>query len=359
VTIGNIGEYSGAVGASLYTGQPMAQVVAKWLNAHCGLNGHRINIITVDDGSNPARYQQLAQQMVETQHVMAFMGNLVPLSATGAQAYLDGKGVPIIGGDGLMPVWFQDANMYYAGPDLASQVLGGGKIANQQGKTKVAVLYCGEAEPCRTAQQAWLSSAAAATGEQVVYTAQVSLAQPDFTSECLQAQSHGATALSLALDANSLQRLTRSCLQQGYHPVFLGFSLELTGSSAQDSDMNGMVATVPSFPFPANDLPGENDYHQAIRQYAPNIGDGSTATSEMWISGLELQAAGAHLSANPTLAELLNGLYNIKNETFGGLVAPTTFVKGQAGVHSPPCYFVLSIQGGKFVAPNGSKQTCS
>src|SRR4051812_44217540 len=50
VVIGNIGTYSGVVGAIYGSGQAAVQVFAKWANARGGLNGHPIQIITGDDG---------------------------------------------------------------------------------------------------------------------------------------------------------------------------------------------------------------------------------------------------------------------------------------------------------------------
>jgi branched-chain amino acid transport system substrate-binding protein len=353
--IGNVGEYSGAVGASLATGQPMVQVVAKWLNAHGGLNNHPIKIITADDQSDPSRYLSLAKDLVENQHAIAFLGNMVPLSAPGADPYLTQKGVPVVGGDGAAPLWFESPDMFFAGttyPGLASGSLG---YLVQQNKLRVAALYCGEAAPCRAYSQAFVS-AAPQKGVQVVYTAQISLAQPDFTAECIQAQNHGAQAVSLGMDANSVVRATRSCVQQGYHPLFSTASLVLINSLAQDPDTNGIIATLPTFPWFENDLPGEHDYHQALQQYAPGL-QTSTSTSAEWIAGLMLQAAGAHLPANPSAADILNGLWSIKDSTFGGLTPPTTFTKGQP---SPPdmCYFLVQNQGGRWVAPNGSKPIC-
>jgi branched-chain amino acid transport system substrate-binding protein len=355
VVIGNIGEYSGAVGASLASGQPMVQVVAKWLNAHGGLNNHPIKIITADDQSDPSRYLALAKDMVENQHAIAFLGNMVPLSAPGADPYLTQKGVAVIGGDGAAPLWFQSPDMFFAGTTYAGLASGSLSYMVQQKKPKVAALYCGEAAPCRAYNQAF-GAAAPGKGAQVVYTAQISLAQPDFTAECLQAQSHGAQVLSLGMDADSVVRVTRSCVQQGYRPLFATASLVLVNSLAQDPDTNGIIATVPTFPWFQNDLPGEHDYHQAIQQYAPNLPT-STSTSAEWIAGLMLQAAGAHLPANPVPADIQNGLWSIKDSTFGGLTPPTTFTKGQPSP-AQNCYYLVQNRDGQWVGPNGSQPLC-
>jgi branched-chain amino acid transport system substrate-binding protein len=356
VVIGNVGEYSGAVGASVGSGARMVQVVARWINAHGGLNGHPVKMLSADDGSDPSRYLTLAKDMVENQHAIAFIGNMMPLSAAGAEPYLRDKGVPVIGGDGAHSVWCSSPIMFLPGPCLKTTSIAGAAFAVSQQKPKLAVFYCAEAEPCHAFQEALNSPDAAKTGAQTVYTAQTSLAQPDFTSECLQAKNKGAQAIELGMDAASISRVARSCAQQGYHPLYLTTSVALTSTLNQDPNNEGVGATTPSFPWVANDLPGEREYNAAIQQYDPGLAV-STATSMDWLSGMVLMEAAKNLPANPTAQDILNGLWSIKGNDFGGLATPTTFTKGQP---SPgwPCAFLIQNQGGKWVAPRGSKPLC-
>jgi branched-chain amino acid transport system substrate-binding protein len=109
-----------------------------------------------------------------------------------------------------------------------------------------------------------------------------------------------------------------------------------------------------------DDLPAEHVYHLAIQQYAPGMPGQGAVTSAVWVQGLELQQAGVSLPANnPGPADILNGLYTIKNESFGGLAPPVTFAKGaSSNQQSTPCYFIVQAKGGKWIAPNGSKYLC-
>jgi branched-chain amino acid transport system substrate-binding protein len=72
VTIGNVGTYSGIIGSIFHSGAGAALLVAKYINAHGGLNGHPINMVSADDGGDPARNASIVKQMVETQHAMAW-----------------------------------------------------------------------------------------------------------------------------------------------------------------------------------------------------------------------------------------------------------------------------------------------
>jgi branched-chain amino acid transport system substrate-binding protein len=294
--------------------------------------------------------------MVENQHVIAFMGNLVPLSASGAAQYLQQKNIPVVGGDSTSNIWFQSPVMFpdatafqYFSTAAALQVV-------RAGKSKTAILYCSEVEACHTWNDSLQGGAAQRSGAQLVYTAQVSLAQPDFTAECLQAQSHGAEAILAAVDANSLVRMARSCAQQSYHPMYIAVSLAVIDSVATDPNLQGLVAPQGTFPWPANDTPLAQAYQDAIHQYAPGL-RGSGASSSVWTSGMLMLAATATLPANPGSQDILNGLWTIKNNTLGGLAPPITYHQGQGAVGSS-CYFLVEVQGGKWTAPKGSQTSC-
>jgi len=85
----------------------------------------------------------------------------------------------------------------------------------------------------------------------------------------------------------------------------------------------------------------------------------NASTAVVWVAGQMLQYASKNLPAdNPTPADILKGMYTIKNMTFDGLLPdPLTFTEGQ---NSPdhPCYFVVQIKNGAYTAPSGSKPQC-
>ena len=60
-----------------------------------------------------------------------------------------------------------------------------------------------------------------------------------------------------------------------------------------------------------------------------------------------------------TEAQLLAGLYKIKDQTFGGLTPPVSY--GPAGSPHPqiPCYYIFTVKNGKYVAPTGLRTQCA
>jgi len=199
-------------------------------------------------------------------------------------------------------------------------------------------------------------SKAKATGADLVYSAQISLAQPDFTSECLQAKQRGAQAIMLAMDPNAQSRVARSCTQQGYAPLWLGASMAIADVSKNDPNLNGLSGSVPIFPWPAADTPGTQTFQAAVNQYAPNMVIGA-ASASVWTAGMVLRSIAGGLSATPSSKEIIDGLYTVRGSNLDGLTSPLTYEKGQP-YRVPSCYFTVKIDNGKWIAPDGSKPQC-
>src|SRR5207253_1979065 len=77
-------------------------------------------------------------------------------------------------------------------------------------KHKLATVTCAEASACHDADKLF-ANGAAKYGYQIVYRAQASIAQPDYTAECLAARNSGAEIAMVVLDGNSVSRFAASC----------------------------------------------------------------------------------------------------------------------------------------------------
>ena len=103
---GHIGTYSGLLGAIFTGGREAVNAWAQHVNANGGLDGHPVEVVTADDQGDPSINLSLTRDMVENQGVIAFVGNIVPLSLTGSRSYVEQKGIPLVGGDLTDPAWF-------------------------------------------------------------------------------------------------------------------------------------------------------------------------------------------------------------------------------------------------------------
>jgi branched-chain amino acid transport system substrate-binding protein len=354
--LGNVGTYTGPVGASSGAVPTMILVWAQWVNAHGGIAGHRVQIFTADDGGDPARNRAEVQDMVESKHVIAFIANEVPLTIEASRPYLEQKHIPVIGGDMANTAWTSSPVIFPVGTTFLPQLDATLKAAHEANATKLAVVYCVEAPTCDLINK-HINEAAAKYGEQIVYTSRISLTQPDFTAQCLGAQQSGAQALWLGTDASSAPRLATSCARQNYHPLYLSSMVANTSSEAQAPALDGMVAASPDFPWMvAGGSPEIDAYHEAIRQYAPTFEE-SGAAADAWVAGELLKKVAANIGPTPTTDAIFHGLWAIRNDTVGGLAPPLTYAAQQASPEIT-CYFITKVSGGKWTAPNGARYQC-
>jgi branched-chain amino acid transport system substrate-binding protein len=337
-------------------GDTTAQVIARHINDSGGLDGHPIRMIVGDAGGDPARALSLARDMVENKGAVAFMGTLMVFSGYGPRDYLEERKIPIIGGDGTTAVWNQSPMYFPSAAGFPSITLGAVKGLVDLGKKKIALFHCVEAEQCKT----WHDTAVAkapALGAQIVYEAQVSLAQPDFTAECIQAQRSGADGLMTGMDGPSIVRFARSCSQQGYRPQYMTASLAVIDSISKDPNLDGLIAPQGVFPYIATDLPAQKIFRATMAKYAPDV-QMSPAVAQVWTGGLLLAEVAKKLPDDKVgPADFFPGLYAIKNHTLSGLVGPLTFNEGRPA-SEVRCVFFIRVADGRWAAPDASKQFC-
>ena len=361
VVVGAIGTLSGPVGTivgDIITG---IQIWAQYVNAHGGVNGHVVKLVVGDDGGDPARFNSLAQQMVEQDHAVAFVFTSLGLAPGGNNSYLDGRHVVTFGTEGGLDVAYQDpyvATAVATGHAYAdSAIKGFAQVAVPAGKTKLAVLTCSDFAACDNFDKEWSSGATEqGSGFQVVYRARSSITQPDYTSECLAAQQAGANAMILGLDTASVERLASGCARQGFHPLY-GLADELAlPSLAQDPNADGAVVPSKIAPFVDRSVPGVKAIYDAYAQFAPGASP-SGASLTGWTFGQFFAAAAAHLPANPTAQDVVDGLNQIKGNDLGGLTYPLTFTAGQPSPRRV-CWSVTLIQNKAYAKGPGPTLQC-
>lgn len=357
IPLGNVGTYSGVIGAVFSGAQQALQVWQAYTNAHGGLNGHPVHVFMEDDGGDPSTSASDVQQEVTQDHVIAFVGNLMPLTVSASASYLQQQNIPSIGGDASSAEWWQSPMLFPAASGLANESSFTVKAAAAAGYTKMGLLYCVEDTTCQAGEQALINQGQAkADGIDPVYTSSFSITQPDFTAQCLDAQQAGATFIYFAGDGDSLVRMANNCAAQNYHPLYEGDSIAVNAAVQNDSNLNGLIAAQSNFPWVDAFTPAQQQYQQAVKTYDANL-QGSGSTTDEWASGMLAVAADKYLTGTPTSAEFLQGLWSIKNNNLGGLSPPLTFTQGQPATASD-CYFLMTLKSGHFVDDDNGNTQC-
>jgi branched-chain amino acid transport system substrate-binding protein len=349
---------SGPVGANLVGGIRAVQAWATWVNERGGVSCHRVEYIVRDDGGDPSRHQAMVRELVEEQHVIAFVQMPAVLSGQASVDYITKHRVPVIGTE-TGSYWVYESPMYFPQAPSADHTIGVAfagvaTVARGEAKQRVGILTCVESAIC-TRWRDLAPSYAERFGLKLVYNAQMSITQPDFTSQCQAAKDAGADFLGLAGDTNSLQRLARSCDRVGYHPHFATAGAGALAELADNPLMNGLVVGMNVVPWTV-DLPAVRTYREALAKYAPSVPlDASSITG--WVSAKLFEEVTRQLPAEPTSKDILEGLWALKGTDLDGLTQPLTFRREQTAP-SVFCYWNLVIDGGRYLSRDGGKRTC-
>jgi branched-chain amino acid transport system substrate-binding protein len=93
IKVGNIMPYSGPASAYATIGKTAAAYFKK-VNDEGGINGRKINFISVDDGYSPPKAVEMARRLVEQDEVLVVFNPLGTPSNSAIQKYLNAKKVP-------------------------------------------------------------------------------------------------------------------------------------------------------------------------------------------------------------------------------------------------------------------------
>ena len=348
--IASVGTLSGPAGTGLKPGVDALQAWAKWTNDRGGLKGHPVTLITADDGGDPARHRSIVQDLVERRSVLAFVHNTEAVSGQGSVDYLAGKGIPVIGSDTGSEYFNTNPNYFPQAPSSSKMLLamlgGTADLVVPQGRSKVATVACTEAQICRDAERIW-SEEASAYGLQVVSRGRVSLAQPDYTAECLSAKSAGAEVVMFAIVSTSMQRFAASCARQGIKFTYSIAAPDPAARIAADPNFEGSaILGYNAFPWTSGETPATAEFQDVIAKYLHTAPGGAHAYG--WVSAKLFERAASAVVGAPSTKGILHGLWSIKNDDLGGLTAPLTFAEG-APASVPVCWFPMAVTNAKWV----------
>lgn len=351
-----MGNYSGPLSIGTVSVPKALQVWARSVNDRGGIAGHPVKVLSADDGGDPSRSLSVVKNMVENEKVVAFIANMTILTLSSSLKYLEEKRVPTIGGDTTNVLWNQSPMLFPQSTSINELIKAVPRTAAGDGAKKFGLLYCIEAEVCRNVNKVlWDDDWTTKVGAEKTYNAQVSITQPDFTSECVQMQTRGVQAVFAATDGNTAIRIAQSCARQGFKPRYYIASLVVIEGQAQVKELDGTRAPVGNFPWMAS-IGAAAEYSAAMAKYAPGLTN-SQGTSAAWVSGKVIEKAAVDIGAQPTSDAILRGLWTIKNDTIGGLAPPLTFVENQPTPEAR-CYFYVELAGGKWTSKSGLNQTC-
>jgi branched-chain amino acid transport system substrate-binding protein len=350
----SFGNSTGVLGA-VSGPAPVANAAwAAYVNAKGGLAGHKVRMIIADTGGAAANAQAIAQKCVEQEHAVAIFNEYTFGELDGALPFLRSKNIPVIGSIGA--AISGDHNQMVFNPMNGADVGQAWGFVNtilaQTDKRKLGILYCQEAATCAQ-QVSTFSKLLPYKGLATVYKAQVSLVQPDFTAQLLQAKNAGADVIVMLADSASVGRAARNAAQQNYHPVFAGtYNLGIQATLDQGPALDGLLLASRTPAYSSSPLLA--NYRDAMARYQPGKPTGDVGAGA-FVAGAILEKYADKFLAKKTVAaaDFLEMLYSLHGEKLGGLLPGITFAKNDNRYLTNQCIAPVRVQGGKLIQNGG------
>ncbi len=326
IMLGAVGTRSGIIGAALRDVWRGVPVWERWVNTHGGIMGRPVKFITVDDAGDPGKHAAAVRRLIREDKVVAFVGSLAPTTLSAGTPLLEQAQIPVIGGDAGEAGWFRSPMAFPSN----SQGIARGTALGQWGAanlniTRAAVFYLTDVDVGERFRSSF-KAAWQRAGKQIVVDTGVSLAQPDFTSEILQAKNAGAEAIYIGLEEAACQRFFDAARRQNYTPIWFSAACVLRPILRAKDITTDRLYLGSSFGRSDAGTPEANEWREAYRRFAPDLPD-ADAFSFTWVAGKMFEAA-VKAGGGVTSKQILAGLHSLKNFTAGGLIPPQSWPPG-------------------------------
>jgi branched-chain amino acid transport system substrate-binding protein len=374
IKLGYISSLTGNASSTFADGPAgaMARIAAQ--NAAGGIDGRKIELVSVDDQSSPAG-DATASQVLATQKGIFGVIDYSPYTFGGARV-LQEKGIPVTGYAFDGPEWGAkpNSNMFSYLPPYATPYDGDyyyydwtGKFLHEIGATKPAGLAYG-ISPSSQASIKVIFAGAASNGLSACYqNYSVPFGGVDFTAAALAIKNSSCDAVIGSFVDSSDVGLSTAVKQTGIAAkqlYFTGYDQATLSSPSAKTAFEGdyfqnVIIFDPSNPAIATMLDNLAKYDSSF--HSGNLPDfglyGSYIAADLMIKGLE--GAGQ----NPTRKSFISNLRQVSSYDAGGILpSPTTFTNFGTPQMLPPtyCFNFVQLKSGHFVNANpGGKPVCA
>jgi branched-chain amino acid transport system substrate-binding protein len=345
---------SGGGSGSLSAAARALRAWAQETNASGGIDGHPLQLITLDDRADAALSLQEARELVSVEHAVAIVGP-ASLEEEAWLPYLSAAKVPVIGGLSDAPGPSDSPLLFPSGTPLLSQVIGAVSLGRTAGVRHLALLTCHTASCTQLTRMA--EGAAALFNTKVESVIEPSSSPARRRAACRSLLRADVDGLFLASSSQATLALVQACERMHFTPQLLGVASLASRRVLSDPALAGMLLAAPNADPMQQDTAPQTVVQAALHRFAPGTGL-SYPVLAAWSGGLLFEAAaraaGAGASATPSQIE--RGLYSLRSETLGGLSPPLHFTPNAAAI--VPCWFSAQLTDGELAALGGDLPSC-
>ncbi|GAC1451473.1 MAG: hypothetical protein PVSMB4_11340 [Ktedonobacterales bacterium] len=334
IKIGGIFSESGGIDSTVE--EDTVRACFQGVNAQGGINGHKLQLVSYDDGLNADNAYQEAVRLDTQDHVFAIVGWLAPFGEARAAPYFEQHGIPIVGGLGV-PEEFGNAYSFPVSPIFHTDGYLLGRYATSTLHFHHLGVFltqtAGINDVANGIKDGAQANGVAVSNNDVVF---VPFAATNFDNYLLQFQSEGVDGLVTQLDPFSYVRLYQS--MQRTNKIFAHLAGAGMDKQNVDQSIGGPLVGVYSF-MPYREAQGNPDnnaevalYNNTVAQYYGSQVPNMDAFSEgSWVACRVFTQALQKLGANVTRAGLVQALSSGVYSTGG--MAPNLDYGATGGAH--------------------------
>lgn len=332
IKIGQTMPYSGP--ASAYGSQGKATLAYfKMLNAKGGINGRKINLLSLDDGYSPPKTIEQTRKMIEQDEVLAIMNPLGTPTNSATHKYLNQAKVPQLLISSGASKWNDPKNFPWTTPFFPPYIEEGiiyaKHIIQNFPNAKIAVLSQNDDSGRDYVKGFKLGLGAKVS--QIVKEVTYEVTDPTVESQVIDLRSSGADTLFLMATPKFGAQAIRKVGELGWKPNFYVVSvsssqasvLEPAGLQNSTGLITAMALKLAGDPTWDNDT-GMKEFLAFMKQWNPEGNPMDSSAVLGYVSGQMIELILKNCGDNLTRENVLKQATNIRNQSFGVLLPGVT-----------------------------------
>jgi branched-chain amino acid transport system substrate-binding protein len=353
ITVGSISTQTGELASNFSSLIEGEKAYFDYINAQGGVNGRKINYqYQYDDGGSPTTFNQLANTLINQDHVFAVTG--VGTAFFTPNLFVEAK-IPTYGYN-VTGNWAPYPNLFAAGGSVEFYGAGAPEVAyvarKTESKPSIAVLAYGIAASSNACQAE--ESSLQSAGYDISYS-DLKIGYPGSTvaTDVQRMKQAGSNFVFTCMDVQGNINMARAIQQYGAHITQLWFNgNDQSTLNANESLMQNVYFDISHVPFsaPQSEYPGLKLYVTEMKKYEPGYVDDEVAlqgweSAALFVEGVQM--AGKNL----TQQAVINADNSLTSFTAGGLQSPVNWKYAGHTGHKPPyCLAYIKVDGDKYVA---------
>ena len=321
------------------------------VNAHGGVNGHKILLNLQDDQLDPARGRAEAQQLADS-GVFAFVGWNAPITENGIVPFLERNRIPLVGAYGEQEEYHSRYSFIYSASYGHYGFQLGSWLAEQKAKTPGFIFITNSSQKAdnglKEAFRAGLKSQGVTLNDSNVVV--VDPTKASYDDVVTQFKINGVDGIATVVDQTAYNRLLQSMQRQAYRPIHVAIPLFVDPSVKQSAATDGTFV-VTELEFTDGGGPAVQEYVDAVHASFGDQAQVNYIGEQGWVDAKAFVDAIRRMGSTITREKLISTLEATDGRDGLGFSAPLHFGPGVRDINR--CLKVGKVVGGRVTRVTG------